>query len=160
MTTEEKELLLKDLSARLPYGVKCCYDGDQIGVIYQMSHRTVTLYGDVNKSSVGKGCFRDRKIEEIKPYLFPLSSMTEEQRKEFNSLGDLIADIFENNRNRKTCIICSKPTTGSEGEMEFVEVTQDDIIPAIDWLNKNHFDYRGLISRGLALDATDLNIYS
>lgn len=81
------------------------------------------------------------------------------QIKEFNSLSDLCIDIYETSSKSKIFTICSKPTIGLEGETEFVEITQDDIISAIDWLNANHFDYRGLINKGLAIDATDLNIY-
>ena len=73
------------------------------------------------------------EIDFIKPYLLPLSSMTEEQK------------MFLKQQN--WCIAIS--TSGT------VETT----IEGIDWLNKNHFDYRGLIERGLAINATGLNIY-
>ena len=70
-------------------------------------------------------------IEGIKPYLFPLSSMTKEQRKEF-------------------------VTT-----LKYLPAEEIDIwtLDTYDWCNKNHFDYRGLIRKGLAIDATGLNIY-
>ena len=124
MTQEEKELLLKDLCARLHYGVK--------GII--------TYNGDKNIFTV-KGIFNilflsDTEcchVEDFRPYLFPLSSMTEEQK------------MFLKQQN--WCIAIS--TSGT------VETT----IEGIDWLNKNHFDYRGLIEKGLAIDATGLNIY-
>lgn len=166
MTTEEKELLLKDLSARLPYGIKC-----QLGLEPSPNNcgkliEIFTYEGDILCRFEVNGDIWDGDSQQyrfgilsIKPYLFPLSSMTEEQKKEFDNLGDLIADVFESNSGRKICIICSKPTIGPEGETEFVEITHEDIIPAIDWLNENHFDYRGLIGMGLAIDATNLNIY-
>ena len=61
-------------------------------------------------------------VSEIKPYLFPISSMTDEQLEEFEKCG-------------------------LEGYHDY------------DWYNKNHFDYRGLIPMGLAIDCTNLNIY-
>ena len=107
MTQIEKELLLKDLCARLPYGLKYNFSGYD-GCDYTMS-------------KVGLNTVDDNfPIEDIKPYLFPLSNMTKEEKKE-----------------------CLKIT--------FVEAT--------DWLNVHHFDYRGLIEKGLAIDATGLNIY-
>ena len=120
MTKEEKELLLKDLCARLPYGVK--------GII--------TYNGDKNIFTI-KGIFNilflsDTEpclVEDFKPYLFPLSSMTEEQEKEYNNLN---------------CY-----------ELGYFPHSED----ALDYLTKNHFDYRHLIEKGLAIDATGLNIY-
>lgn len=79
-------------------------------------------------------------IRYIKPYLFPLSSMTKEQREELKYLCD-----WENDRWSGLVVI---------QESEFCMNTE-----IIDWLNKNHFDYNRLIEKGLAIDATDLNIY-
>ena len=126
MRQEDKELLLKDLCARLPYGVKInTIQGD------------FTLLGLTNERAFTtcevEGCHNDFPIDCIKPYLFPLSSMTEEQK------------MFLKQQN--WCIAIS--TSGT------VETT----VEGIDWLNKNHFDYRGLIEKDLALDATGLNIY-
>ena len=120
MRQENKELLLKDLSARLPYGVKYNFDGND-GCDYIMDSVSLIAVDDAFP------------IEDIKPYLFPLSSMTEEQK------------MFLKQQN--WCIAIS--TSGT------VETT----IEGIDWLNKNHFDYRCLIPMGLAIDATGLNIY-
>lgn len=80
---------------------------------------------------------------EIKPYLFPLSSMTEEQKK-------YIADRWGINEE-------SDFEINSDWGEYIVEL--GDIVDFIDWLNENHFDYRGLIEKGLAIDATGLNIY-
>ena len=123
MLQEHKELLLKDLCARLPYGVKFLreswnYEWDQeLSVIEVLED--IDKDGYINRKKV-------YNVEDIKPYLFPLSSMTEEQEKEW--LYTLSSDYH---------------------------ITYD----TVDWLNKNHFDYRGLIPMGLAIDATNLNIY-
>ena len=121
MTQEHKELLLKDLCARLPYGIRAFY----YGVEDEIESITLDGYIKIGKYSL--------PIEHIKPYLFPLSNMAEEQK------------MFLKQQN--WCIAIS--TSGT------IETT----IEGIDWLNKNHFDYRDLIEKGLAIDATNLNIY-
>ena len=126
MTQEDKELLLKDLTARLPYGVKIeltwwvMGEGTYINAALEPDHIEQLLNDE------------DGDIE-IKPYLFPLSRMTEEQK------------MFL--RQQNWCIAIS--TSGT------VETT----IEGINWLNKNHFDYRNLINKNLAIDCTNLNIY-
>lgn len=127
MTQENKELLLKDLCARVPYNIKASYYGEEEERETWDEIEGVTLDGYVD---IGQYIL---PIESIKPYLFPLSSMTEEQK------------MFL--RQQNWCIAIS--TSGT------IETT----IEGIDWLNKNHFDYRGLIENGLAIDATNLNIY-
>lgn len=122
MRQEDKELILKDLCARLPYGVKVnTIQGD------------FTLLGLTNErvftTCEVEGCHNDFPIDCIKPYLFPLSSMTEEQEKEYNDLNCYELGCF--------------PHTES----------------ALDYLIKNQFDFRSLIPKGLAIDATGLNIY-
>ena len=120
MTQEEKELLLKDLCARLPYGVKfACnknvYTATGLDLI-------VTDEGYWEYAIAAKN-IAPIEIYYIKPYLFPTSSMTEEQKldlKEYAFVGG---------------------------------------VWGFDWCHKNHFDYRGLIPQGLAIDATGLNIY-
>ena len=121
-----KELLIKDLSSRLPYGVKIELTWWGMG---EGAYTNTTLEPDHIEQLLKD---EDGDIE-IKPYLFPLTSITEEQK------------MFLKQQN--WCIAIS--TRGT------VETT----IEGIDWLNKNHFDYRGLIKRGLAIDATGLNIY-
>ena len=130
MTQEDKELLLKDLCARLPYGVKFMCNKN----IYTTKglDLIVTDEGDWEYAVTAKDT-APIEIDFIKPYLFPLSSMTKEQK------------MFLKQQN--WCIAIS--TSGT------VETT----VEGIDWLNKNHFDYRGLIERELAIDATNLNIY-
>ena len=137
MTQEDKQLLLKDLSARLPYGVKC---------IVTKSRTEEGQKGDVGKigwvSLEGVDCIGDREpffseFGNFKPYLIPLSSMTEEQKKYITDRWG-INDEFDFEIN---------PDWGEY----FVEL--GDIIDFIDWLNKNYFDYRGLIEKGLAIEA-------
>ena len=126
MTQEEKELLLKDLCARLPYNVKASYYGvDEETIMYDVID-SIYIIGN-GTIEVGIGQY-GLNIEDIKPYLFPLSSMTEEQEKEYLNT-------------------CNGYCTYYWTEETF------------DWLNKNHFDYRGLITMGLAIDATGLDIY-
>ena len=143
MTREEKELLFKDLSARLPYGVKAYvrnwskldrkyYEGVYIVNTICPSLNNVLVTSDKFSVEVIVG-YDDY---EIKPYLFPLSSMTDEQKQELYNLME---------------------------ESAFQIIHSEDGNPqphiAMDWYNKNHFDYRGLIPMGLANNATGLNIY-
>lgn len=133
MTKENKELLMRDLSCRIPYGVFVKIDG--MSKIVKLT--SISCYGEVG---IDDGSTYLYPISEVKPYLFPLSSMTNEQKKELKYLCD-----WENDRWRGLVVI-------QEGE--FCMNTE-----IIDWLNKNHFDYNRLIEKGLAIDATDLNIY-
>lgn len=132
MTQEEKDLLLKDLCARLPYGVKLdTLDGPQELNIQWLA---------INMCNIASPYL---------PYLFPLSSMTEEQKEEllYNYLhNDIYFDDFND--------------YFLAGELWHDLTVSIDALPElINWLNKNHFDYRGLIPMGLAIDATNLNIY-
>ena len=137
MIQEYKELLLKDLCARLPYNVKVQFKTNSvIENKYKFIYNVDEEYEYIGKSNLTLDIIKmltNNCIDEIKPYLFPLSSMTEEQK------------MFLKQQN--WCITIS--TSGT------VETT----IEGINWLNKNHFDYRGLIEKGLAIDATGLNIY-
>jgi hypothetical protein len=134
--TQDKELLLRDLCTRLPYGVKV---------------ESVFINPDTKEhKSCGMEVFDATSIlmirdglGEFKPYLFPLSSMTEEQRK-------YIADRWGINEDFDFEI---DPNWGEY----FVDLC--DAVDYINWLNENHFDYRGLIPKGFAIDATGLNIY-
>ena len=149
MTQEHKELLLKDLCARLPYGVKFMCNKN----IYTTKglDLIVTDEGDWEYAVTAKDT-APIEIDFIKPYLFPLSSMTEEQEKE-------IQQIIGNPD--YACII--RKTDGLELWLNFIDtdptIWLDAIFEVQDYLNKNHFDYRGLIEKGLAIDATGLNIY-
>ena len=124
MTQENKELLLKDLCARLPYHVRLkvwLKDGTTEDGVLDLKHN----YGDVLREE-----FYYNKIIDIKPYLFPMSSMTEEQKQEYQYLTE-----------------------------RWMYDSSYSIGDSVDWLNAHHFDYRCLIEKGLAIDATGLNIY-
>ena len=151
MKQEDKELLLQDLCARLPYKVRgeriwtAPVSGSPEKGIYVFS----TFDSDVLTTGYhdcGEHGFREVRDYSFKPYLFPLSSMTGEQKEELESLGWNF-DNFEIH-NVSECF-------GTYREY----VAHSDCFVLIDWLNKNHFDYNGLIERGLAIDATGLNIY-
>ena len=124
MTDEDKKLLLIDLSARLHYGVK--------GIItYDKSNTTFTVEGidnNVLHLSDAEECY----VEDFKPYLRQMSSMTEGEKEEFENLLEGIVDGIER---------WDKP----------------DLCEEYDWLNAHHFDYRGLIEKGLAIAVTKEN---
>ena len=141
MTREDKDLLMKDLCARLPYGVKCYDEAQKETGIFK--HFEYEGFGRIHN---GRGV---RFIENIKPYLFPLSSMTEKQKKEFITVAGYETRIEDCGRHQETYYY---DCVGHENEL----YPNSD---AIDWFNKNHFDYRGMIEKGLAIDATGLNIY-
>ena len=149
MTQEHKELLLKDLCARLPYGVKFMCNKN----IYTTKglDLIVTDEGDWEYAVTAKDT-APIEIDFIKPYLFPLSSMTEEQEKE-------IQQIIGNPD--YACII--RKTDGLELWLNFIDtdptIWLDAIFEVQDYLNKNYFDYRNLINKNLAIDCTNLNIY-
>lgn len=123
MTPEEKDLLLKDLSGRLPYGVKA---STKIGPIIIVSG----IYEDTIKDETEDSY----DVSFIKPYLRPLSSMTNDER--FEYLDFLKVEIQD----------------GGYVTENYV-VSLADMPMLIDWLLKHHFDYRGLIKIGLALEA-------
>ena len=145
MKQEEKELLLQDLCARLPYGVKVnadFIDTNRIGVVRGILNEELTLLPET-------GYPFERNIEYVKPYLFPMSSMTEEQKKEFIKYAEY--DVEETVCGRHYEYYLS----------DYVGTPEEPICNcnSTDWCNKNNFDYRGFIEKGLALDATGLNIY-
>jgi hypothetical protein len=151
MTQEDKELLLKDLCARLPYKpivkIDDCGIWDLRGVDHddsaELRDRVIVWHGENYPSS--KNSF---PIINCKPYLLPLSSMTEEQR---NDISKLLIDTQKDyspygELNMKGCdnlFICT--------------VKQANAL--INYCLNNHLDINGLIEKGLAIDATGLNIY-
>lgn len=145
MTQEDKELLLKDLCARLPYGVKLqkTYDTSDPVELYliDLSHHTIKFYtykGEgLTMCDVGD-IERFGKLR-YKPYLFPMSSMTEEQKREYDKI--IYHSIELHHR-------------------EYSDIVEIDLFDDLqDFYCKNHLDYRCLIEKGLAIDATGLNIY-
>lgn len=126
MTQEDKQLLLQDLCSRLPYGVK----------VQVADYKTPVELSHINTKN-GNGrkpyCFVFAfEPERVKPYLRPMSSMTEVEKLDYTSID-----------NRAYC--CPQ---------DFAHIPATD---RIDWLNKRHFDYRGLIKKGLAIKVTPKN---
>ena len=146
MTQEKKDLLLKDLCARLPYRVRCQCDNiktqgvlKEIGINYNMCR----LYDSFTDEY--ENCY----IFDCKPYLFPLSSIT------YEKIYDFYCRFIENECDFDDF----KEFYLDNGMWHKLLTSLDDTEAIIDWFHKNHFDYRGLIPMGLANDATDKNIY-
>ena len=126
MVQVDKSLLLKDLCARLPYGVKVRglflnYNKDKDKILYEECDK------EFNYKHL-------RRYGNLKPYLFPLSSMTEEQKEEYVELQQRV--IYNGQ-----------------------SLVNLDVMKYIDWCYKHHIDINSLIPMGLAIDATGLNIY-
>ena len=144
MTQEDKELLMKDLCARLPYETKCAICGasgtimkDKETIFYTPWPNIITFEGyERNK------CYM---YWQVKPYLRPMSSMTEEENKEFDIITNGEKGFYEDEDGWIRCDnIHTKWGVWPKGCAEM-----------IDWLNAHHFDYRGLIENGLALEAPE-----
>lgn len=127
MTQEDKELLLKDLCARLPYNVICQVEFKENG---KYNSKVMLLSGIFTDEAYFTTKGGSIYSNEYKPYLFPMSSMTDYQKSDYQFITE-----------------------------RWMNDPSHSISDSIDWLNKNHFDYRGLIEMGLAIDATGLNIY-
>lgn len=138
MTQKDKELLLKDLSCRILYGTIVNVNG-----ISNVKLTSVSWYGEVG---VDDGSTYLYPISEIKPYLFPIPNMTKE---DIYQIQDVLGEDFEIDKYGITDLIRNRRTSLSYLELDAL----------FDYLDKNHFDYRGLIEKGLAIDATNLNIY-
>ena len=162
MTQEDKDLLLKDLSTRLTYNVKAYvknwskldrkyYEGVYTVESIDPSLKTVLACSD--KFSVEVIVGYDDYV--IKPYLFPLSSITEEQIEELEELCTMYTPDDDYHPYAHKGIKVFYKHVLDDGYKFSLDFNTD----IIDWLNKNHFDYRGLIEKGLAIDATILNIY-
>ena len=143
MTQEEKDLLLKDLCARLPYNVICQVEFKENG---KYNSKVMLLSGIFTDEAYFTTKGGSIYSNEYKPYLFPLSSMTKEQLFEVQEiLGKneiKIEDGFIH-------IVDSERNT----------ITYLEILAVLEWFYKNHFDINDLIPKGLANDATGLNIY-
>ena len=124
MTLEEKNLLLKDLCGRLPYGVKV----ESVFINPDTKeHKScgIEIFDATNLLMIRDG------LGEFKPYLFPLSSMSEELKEEYQ------------------CLLDNQYSFDANG----------NIFTLQDFYCKYHIDYRGLIPIGLGIDARRLNIY-
>lgn len=128
MTQEHKELLLKDLCARLPYGVRIFVSGDDFdNYQYPYLLTAISKFGQDIFCKIYSPIYtplRCPNIENVKPYLFPLSIIPKKKLEELS---------------------------------EYIDVKNAYV--AVELLSSHHIDYRGLIEKGLAIDATGLNIY-
>lgn len=145
MTQEEKQLLLQDLSARLPYGVFCAgitYELDDDGEKYipvKVKDTLTEIHNyNLETASVKLDLISSCKLETVKPYLRLLSDMTEEEEKEFEKVFELELKAIE----------------APEGH---TIVSAASSTFEIDFYNNHHFDYRGLIPKGLAIKVTEEN---
>jgi len=159
MTQEEKQLLLNDLCARLPYGVIIAYKEGK-NDYHCWTLRTLNAPG-ISKSDTapdsdgeieyteqaGIGTrtgIRPLRLEKMLPYLRPMSSMTEEEKKEYHKQVDIDLD-------RTAEVLREQFEAGTfHPENKFTPQYCH-----IDWLNAHHFDFRGLIPMGLALEAPE-----
>lgn len=126
MTQTEKELLMNDLSCRIPYGVIVNVNG-----LSNVKLTSVSWYGEVG---VDDGSTYLYPISEVRPYLFPMSSMTDEDKEEY-------------------CQLQQRVIYNSKGPVN------EDVTKYINWCHKKHLDINNLIPIGLAIDATNLNLY-
>ena len=131
MNKEEKELLLRDLCNRLPYNVMCQVEFKEDG---KYNSKVMLLSGIFTDEAYFTTKGGSIYSNEYKPYLRPMSSMTEEEQRTLDSM-------------------CN----GVEMASRLSGLKMFD--KAFNWLNENHFDYRGLIEKGLAIDATGKKIY-
>ena len=140
MTQEEKQLLLKDLCARLPYGVQCsCTWSHEVpngttGCVQELSTFLIDEIEIMDNPEY------DCQICDVKPYLRPMSSMTDKEEDELYTAMDWYGEIDEAG---------NVYTKGQE------KVYRETFYEYTDWLISHHFDYRGLIEKGLALEASE-----
>lgn len=143
MTQEDKELILKDLCARLPYGVRYRHFAwdDERG-----EECIAAQIYSINSDGYVKNCYDDETdyIDDVRLYLFPLSSITEGQK---NQISQLLLD---------TKIECP-PYEEDYDNLLVSSVKQANAL--INYCLANHLDINSLIEKGLAIDATGLNIY-
>jgi hypothetical protein len=135
MTQEDKQLLLKDLAARLPYGVKMRFKDDSG---YEVLCQIDTFYKDIDgfhcllRTTGPYGGFQD--LNDLKPYLRPMSSMTEEE--EDTLYGKVLLE----------------PACRGDDDACF---NDDEIVSYVDYCYSRHLDIHGLIYKGLALEAPE-----
>lgn len=140
ISIEDKMLLIQDLSSRQPYAVKIEHNSGFISTLHNMTTYCLYNVDDIKDIICKIDFFGDQEyidVKYFKPYLFPLSSMSDEQN---NELHDKLIEL---------------ELQAINDEISPIEAVKFEI----DYYLKNHFDYRGLIEKGLALDATGKNIY-
>ena len=140
MTQEEKQLLLVDLCGRLPHELKCNVGGEIPYTLrkIEIDDKNGHLCDFIETKD---GLDMQVYLSEVKPYLFPMSSMTEEQKEEYHYIVNYI----------------SPDDTDNWKEGEFIYVNQ--MTALLHFYHKNHLDYKGLIPMDLAIDATGKHIY-
>lgn len=125
MTQEERQLLIKDLAGRLPYNVVVgCTEDDEPDTFFKC-----ILSGEMLQTIIYK-----TEYFNYTPFLRPMSSMTNEEKEEYDDLLMSVDDGCEN-----------------------TDYMPHSCMEYVDWLNEHHFDYRGLIEKGLAIEVTEKN---
>ena len=150
MTQEDKDLLLQDLCGRLSYGIKVQYLAGGNDKTYICNVDQVSIKSQcVGIAEIEHTVFTWRTIDRIKPYLRPMSSMTKEELEELLNKEDVDFD-------GKSELVRRAMMAYSEGnQLKSNSLFSMQYAKAIDWLNAHHFDYRGLIPKGLALEAPE-----
>lgn len=144
MNKEEKELLLMDLCARLPYETRVRYIYAFAGAvgISGYSDEGILSYDKLQNFSLPNVGYEKRRVDNILPYLRPMSSLTKEERIE-------IGKVIQKDR------INPSGEIKAEGSDNLLLCTVRQSANLMEWLNAHHFDYRGLIDMGLALEALE-----
>lgn len=149
MTQEEKQLLLKDLCARLPYRVRVKISDEDI-LSYDSEKGTLDGKETVSDDNFVIKCDRDSWIiscDDFKPYLRPMSSMMQGEWEEMTALIYPYGRVNRNPDNKNELLLW---LSAEENEMPIILMNN-----VFSWLNSHHFDYRGLIEKGLALEAPE-----
>lgn len=137
MTQEEKDLVIKDLCGRLPYKVI-------VEIISYGQETQKPWVGELSCKDLD--CFlHDVAYKSIKPYLRPISNMTEEEKEEL--------------RDTYTWLYSEYPFDDEDEDEEDVGCHPEPSAETYDWYNRKMFDYRGLIPKGQALSTEEYNPY-
>ena len=147
MTQADKQLLLKDLCSRLPYGVKVLADLDKTfdGGCIRIINRIEPYIGNKFPELKGqyllyeKGCLTPLVVDEVKPYLRPMSSMTDDERKELSLISEEYLDDW------------------STADSNLLKWKLDAKVSSMraTFYNSHYLDWNGLIPKGLALEAPE-----
>lgn len=148
MKQEEKELLLQDLCSRLPYGIKCQVQEDEytyIGTLCRIEVDNKNGYLlDFVETISGLDC--QVYLTEVKPYLFPLTE-------------DILDKATEESNKLYRELICIDSIYKENNDVKVLQLQAQLKSSVIKYFLIHHIDYNGLIEKGLAIDATNLNIY-
>ena len=154
--TQEEDLLLKDLCARLPYGVKVKTPYNNailIGLTKRKGFKKDEQYIDAITDK------QTYPVRYIHPFLRPMSSMTEEEKE------DLLEAVVGKDGVKYFQVLSDGSIDNTDAtiqdlnkfNMHWVNFDKDNVTSYLDWLNAHHFDYRDLIERGLAIKVTEEN---